>query len=124
MKKRQKKSLIIGSGSFDGQLRFTTRIVYGATKSYVEAFYEGLTRDFPDKIDFTLIEIGPVKTAMNKNDLPFTNSSDEFASECLKLVGKYKFIQGSKKHAILRILLSNPLIQYISRSIDEKYNKD
>ena len=124
MKKRQKKSLIIGSGSFDGQLRFTTRVVYGATKSYVEAFYEGLTRDFPDKIDFTLIEIGPVKTGMNKNDLPFTNSSDEFASECLKLVGKYKFIQGSKKHAILRTLLSNPLFQYISRSIDEKQNKD
>ena len=124
MKKRIKRSLIIGSGSADGQLRFTNRVVYGATKSYVEAFYEGLTRDFPDKFDFTLIEIGPVKTNMNKNDLPFTNSSDEFASECIKLVGKYKFIQGSKKHAILRGLLSNPLILYFSRIIDKKLNKD
>lgn len=39
MKKRTKKSLIIGSGSIDGQLRFTTRVVYDSTKSYVEAFY-------------------------------------------------------------------------------------
>ena len=124
MKKRIKRSLIIGAGSVDGQLRFTNRVVYGSTKSYVEAFYEGLTRDFPDKFDFTLIEIGPVKTNMNKNDLPFTNSSDEFASECIQLVGKYKFIQGSKKHAILRGLLSNPLILYFSRIIDKKQNKD
>ena len=123
MKKRTKKSFIVGSGSFDGQLRFTNRVVYGATKSYVEAFLEGLTRDFPEKIDFTLIEIGPVKTNMNKNDLPFTNSSDDFAKECIKLIGKYKFIQGSKKHVILRWLLSIPLIQYISRKIAQKSNK-
>ncbi len=124
MKKRSKKSLIIGSGSIDGQFRFANRVVYGATKSYVEAFYEGLARDFPDKIDFTLIEIGPVKTGMNKNDLPFTNTSDEFAAECIKLVGKYKYIQGSKKHFILSFLMSNPLIQYYSRIIDLKQNKD
>ena len=61
---------------------------------------------------------------MNKNDIPFTNSSDEFASECIKLVGKYKFIQGSKKHFILRFLLSLPIIQFISRKIDEKTNTD
>ena len=123
MKKRKNKSLIVGSGSFDGQLRFTNRVVYGATKSYVEAFFEGLTRDFPEKIDFTLIEIGPVKTNKNKNDLPFTNSSEDFAEECIKLIGKCKFIQGSKKHVILRWLLSNPLIQYLSRKIDLKSNK-
>ena len=39
IKKRTKKSLIIGSGSIDGQLRFTIRVVYDSTKSYVEAFY-------------------------------------------------------------------------------------
>ena len=60
---------------------------------------------------------------MNKNDLPFTNSSDDFAKKCIKLIGKYKFIQGSKKHVILRWLLSNPLIQYLSRKIDLKSNK-
>ena len=53
-KKRTKKSLIVGSGSFDAQFRCTTRVVYCSTKSYVEAFYEGLGRDFPDKFDFTL----------------------------------------------------------------------
>ena len=124
MKKRTKRSLVIASGSVDGQLRFTNRVVYGSTKSYVEAFNEGLNRDFSDKIDFTLVEIGPVKTDMNKNDLPFTNSVDDFASECIKLVGKYKFIQGSRNHAILRFFLSLPVIQYISRKIDEKQNKD
>ena len=123
MKKRSKKSLIFASGSFDGQLRFANRVVYGATKSYVEAFYEGLARDIQDKIDFTVIEIGPVKTNMNKNDLPFTNSSDEFAKECIKFVGRYKFIKGSKKHAILGWLMSNPLIKYIGRKIDLKENK-
>ena len=120
MKKRSKRSLVIASGSADGQLRFTNRVVYGATKSYVEAFYEGLNRDFSDKIDFTLVEVGPVKTNMNQNDLPFTNTADDFAAECIKLVGKYKFTQGSRKHAILRFLLSLPVIQYISRKIDEK----
>lgn len=124
MKKRIKRSLIIGSGSFDGQLRFTNRVVYSSTKSYVEAFYEGLIRDFPDKFDFTLIEIGPVNTNMNKNNIPFTNSCDDFASECINLVGKYKFIQGSKKHAILRGLLSNSLFLYFSRKMDKKMNKD
>jgi short-subunit dehydrogenase len=124
MKKRTTRSLIIGSGSVDGQLRFTNRVVYGATKSYVEAFYEGLNRDLNNKFDFTLIEIGPVKSDMIKHDMPFISSSDEFASECIKLVGKYKFIQGCKKHFILRFLLSLPIMQFISRKIDEKTNID
>ena len=83
MKKRKNKSLIIGSGSFDGQFRCANRVLYCSTKSYVEAFYEGLTRDFSDKFDFTLIEIGPVKTDMNKKNYPFMCTPDEFASECI-----------------------------------------
>ena len=124
MKKGIKRSLIIGSGSFDSQFRCANRVIYCSSKSYVEAFYEGIGRDFPDKLDFTLIEIGPVRTDMNKKEYPFMCTPDEFASECIKLVGKYKFIQGSKKHAILRGLLSNPLILYFSRIIDKKLNKD
>ena len=109
MKKRKKKSLIVGSGSFGGQFRGSKRVVYCATKSYVEALYEGLGRDFPDKFDFTLIEIGPVKTDMNQLNFPLTCSSDDFASECINLLGKYKFIQGCRKHAILKCLMSLPL---------------
>ena len=124
MKKRIKKSLIIGSGSFDAQFRCANRVVYCSSKSYVEAFYEGLARDFPDKFDFTLIEIGPVKTDMNKKNYPFMCSSDEFASECIKLVGKYKFIQGCRKHAILKGLMSLPLVDYIVRTLDKKVSKD
>ena len=108
MKNRIKKSLIIGSGSFDGQFRCANRVIYCSTKSYVEAFYEGLSRDFPEKFDFTLIEIGPVRTDMNKKNYPLMCSADEFASECIKLVGKYKFIQGCRKHAILKGLISIP----------------
>ena len=85
MKNRIKKSLIIGSGSFDGQFRCANRVIYCSTKSYVEAFYEGLSRDFPEKFDFTLIEIGPVRTDMNKKNYPLMCSADEFASECIKL---------------------------------------
>ena len=120
MKKRNKKSLIVGSGSFDAQFRCTDRVVYCSTKSYVEAFYEGLARDFPDKFDFTLIEIGPVKTDMNDKSYPFMCSPDEFASECIKLIGKYKFIQGCRKHAILKGIISIPLISYITRILDKK----
>ena len=120
MKKRKMKSLIIGSGSFDARFRCTDRIVYCSTKSYVEAFYEGLARDFPDKFDFTLIEIGPVKTDMNTKDYPFMCSPDEFAAECINLVGKYKFIQGCRKHAILKGLISLPFVDSITRYMDNK----
>ena len=120
MKKRNKKSLIVGSGSFDAQFRCTDRVVYCSTKSYVEAFYEGLARDFPDKFDFTLIEIGPVRTDMNDKSYPFMCSPDEFASECIKLIGKYKFIQGCRKHAILKGIISIPLISFITRMLDKK----
>ena len=113
MKTRKKKSLIVGSGSFGGQFRGSKRVVYCATKSYVEAFYEGLGRDFPDKFDFTLIEIGPVRTDMNLKNYPFMCSPDDFASECINLLGKYKFIQGCRKHAILKFLISLPLAKYI-----------
>ena len=43
---------------------------------------------------------------MNKKNYPFMCTPDEFASECIKLVGKYKFIQGCRKHAILKGLIS------------------
>ena len=124
MKKRIKRSLIIGSGSFDAQFRCANRVVYCSSKAYVEAFYEGLARDFPDKFDFTLIEIGPVRTDMNKKSYPLMCSPDEFASECIKLVGKYKFIQGCRKHAILKGLISIPLVDYITRIIDKKISKE
>ena len=124
MRKRQKKSLVIGSGSVDGQFRQPTRAVYSSTKSYLEAFYEVLNREFKDKIDFTLIEIGPVKTNMLKNDIMFGNSPEQFASECINLVGKYKFIQGSRNHAILKNLMYLPVTNYISRMVDAKKNVD
>ncbi len=124
MKKRNKKSLIVGSGSFDAQFRCTDRVVYCSTKSYVEAFYEGLARDFPDKFDFTLIEIGPVRTDMNTKNYPFMCSPDEFASECINLVGKYKFIQGCRKHTILKSLISLPLAGTIARYFDKKITVD
>jgi len=124
MSRRAKKSLIIGSGSFDAQFRCANRVTYCSSKSYVEAFYEGLSRDFPDKFDFTLIEIGPVKTDMNKKNYPLMCTADEFASECIKLVGKYKFVQGCKKHAILKWLVSLSFIDYLIRMLDKKVSKE
>ena len=86
-------------------------------KSYVEAFYEGLGRDFPDKFDFTLIEIGPVRTDMNQLNFPLTCSADDFASECINLLGKYPFIQGCRKHAILKCLMPLPLAHFVDEKI-------
>lgn len=119
MKKRENKSLIIGSGSNGARLISHNRIVYCSSKLYVQGFYEGLALDFPDKFDFTLIEIGPVKTGMNKKDYPFTCYPDDFASECINLVGRYSYIQGCKKHAFLSALISLPLVRCLIRCFDK-----
>lgn len=57
---------------------------------------------------------------MNDKSYPFMCSPDEFASECIKLIGKYKFIQGCRKHAILKGIISIPLISFITRILDKK----
>ena len=119
MKKRLYKSLIIVSGSNDSRLISHNRIVYCSSKLYVQGFYEGLALDFPDKFDFTLIEVGPVKTDMNKKDYPFSCSPDDFASECINLVGRYNYIQGCKKHAFLSGLISIPFVRCLIRCIDK-----
>ena len=119
MKKRLYKSLIIVSGSNDSRLISHNRIVYCSSKLYVQGFYEGLALDFPDKFDFTLIEVGPVKTDMNKKDYPCSCSPDDFASECINLVGRYNYIQGCKKHAFLSGLISIPFVPCLIRYIDQ-----
>ena len=100
MLKRKSRSLIVGSGSIMGALRFPTRSVYGSTKSYLEAFYESLQREYGDRVDFTYLEIGPVETELNKLNMPLKIECDSFCSNTMKYLGKYNFTTSCLKHEI------------------------
>ena len=100
MLKRKIKSLIVGSGSVMGTFRFPTRSVYGSTKSYLEAFYESLQREYGDRVDFTYLEIGAVETELNKLNMPLKIGSDSFCSNSMKYLGKYNFTTSCLKHEI------------------------
>ena len=45
-------------------------------------------------------------------------------AECINLLGKYNYIQESWKHAILKGILSIPLIKDIARIFDERISTD
>ena len=100
MLKRKSRSLIVGSGSIMGQFRFPTRSVYGSTKSYLEAFYESLKREYGEKVDFTCLEIGVVETELNKLKMDLKVDSDSFCSNTMKYLGKYNFTTSCLKHEI------------------------
>ena len=103
MLKRNKKSLIIGSGSVMGRMRLPTRAIYASTKSFLQSFYEILQREYGKKIDFTTLEIGPVETELNKLNMPFKVNSDDFAKEAMKYVGRYNFSTGCVKHEYMTL---------------------
>ena len=104
MLKRNKKSLIIGSGSVMGRMRLPTRSIYGSTKCFLQSFYEILQREYGKKIDFTTLEIGPVETELNQLNMPFKINSDIFAKNSINFLGKYNFTTGCLKHEIMNIL--------------------
>ena len=91
MLKRKSNSLIVGSGSIMGQLRFPTRSVYASTKSYLEGLYESLQREYGDKVDFTYLEIGAVKTELNTLNMKFKIDCDVFCEKSMKMLGRYNF---------------------------------
>ncbi len=103
MLKRNKKSLIIGSGSVVGRMRLPTRSIYGSTKAFLQSFYEILQREYGKKIDFTTLEIGAVETELNKLNMPFKVNSDDFAKEAMKYIGRYNFTTGCLKHEFMMI---------------------
>ena len=100
MLKRKSRSLIVGSGSIMGTFRFPKRSVYGSTKSYLEAFYESLQREYGEKVDFTALEIGAVETGLTKLNIPLKMDSDSFCSSAVKYLGKYNFTTACLKHEI------------------------
>ena len=101
MLKRKNRSLIVGSGSVMGTFRFNTRSVYGSTKSYLEAFYESLQREYSDKVDFTVLEIGPVETELNRLPMRFKIDSDSFCEKSMKVLGRYNFTTSCLQHEIM-----------------------
>jgi len=105
MLKRKSRSLIVGSGSIMGTFRFPTRSVYGSTKSYLEAFYESLQREYGDRVDFTDLEIGAVETELNKLNMPLKIDSDSFCSNTMKYLGKYNFTTSCLKHEINALII-------------------
>ena len=105
MLKRQKRSLIVGSGSVMGTFRFPTRSVYGATKSYMEAFYESLEKEYGDKVDFTNLEIGGVETELNKLTTPLKINSDNFCEKSMKMLGRYNFTTTCIDHELTVLIV-------------------
>ena len=105
MLKKKNRALIVGSGSIMGAFRFPTRSVYGSTKSYLEAFYESLQREYGDKIDFTVLEIGPVETELNKLPMRLKVDSDYFCEKSMKVLGRYNFTTSCLQHEIIVLLI-------------------
>lgn len=105
MLKRKNRSLIIGSGSVMGTFRFPTRSVYGSTKSYLEAFYESLQREYSDRVDFTNLEIGPVETELNRLNMPLKINSDTFCEKSMKVLGRYNFTTSCLTHEITVLII-------------------
>ena len=105
MLKRKSRSLIVGSGSVMGTFRFPKRSVYGSTKSYLEAFYESLQREYGEKVDFTDLEIGSVETELSNLNVPLKMDSDSFCLSAMKYLGKYNFTTASLKHEITVLIV-------------------
>ena len=91
LKKVNNKSLIVQSGSQLGIMRLQRFSIYSATKCFLEAFNSVLSIENSDKIDFSYIEIGPVDTALNYNDMPYKISADKHAENAMKFMGNYEF---------------------------------
>ena len=105
MLKRKNRSLIVGSGSIMGTFRFPTRSVYGSTKSYLEAFYESLQREYGDRVDFTNLEIGAVETELNRLKMKFKVDSDTFCEKTMKVLGRYNFTTSCLQHEIAVLII-------------------
>lgn len=105
MLKRKNRSLIVGSGSIMGTFRFPTRSVYGSTKSYLEAFYESLQREYGDRVDFTNLEIGAVETELNRLKMKFKVDSDTFCEKTMKVLGRYNFTTSCLQHEIAVLIV-------------------
>lgn len=105
---RNQKTLIVVSGSIAGRFRMQGRTIYASTKAYLEAFLECLQREYPQKIDCTYLEIGPVQTKMTaKFNLMSLVPSDSFAKSAVKYIGKYPFTTGHLSHELLTVMYWN-----------------
>lgn len=105
---RKERTLIVVSGSIAGRFRMKGRSIYSSTKAYLEAFLECLQREYPNKIDCTYLEIGPVQTKMSSmfNKLSLL-PSDSFAKSAVKYIGKYPFTTGHLAHELLNVMYWN-----------------
>ena len=120
IEKRLGKSLVVISGSIAGRMRQPGRAIYSASKSYLEAFLECLQREYPQKIDCTYLEIGPVQTKMTaKFNLMSLVPSDSFAKSAVKYIGKYPFTTGHLSHELLTVMYWN--VPFMKRYINKVF---
>jgi short-subunit dehydrogenase len=106
MEKREKRSLVITSGSMLSRMRFRGFAVYSGTKAFMEAYNECLAKEY-NNIDFTYLEMGPIKTNMDNMNSIIHALPRETANEALKRVGRYKFITPHVKHDLIRTIYWN-----------------
>ena len=105
---RNQKTLIVVSGSIAGRFRMQGRTIYASTKAYLEAFLECLQREYPNTIDCTYLEIGPVVSKMSTGFNVWSMvESDSFACSAMKRIGKYRFTSGHIKHELFNVMYWN-----------------
>ena len=77
MQKQSHRSLMIGSGSVSGLYNLPTRCIYGATKKFMESFFDCIGREYSN-VDCTNLIIGAVETALNKLKMPMNITNMKF----------------------------------------------
>lgn len=117
---KNKKSLIVFSGSGLYKIKPAYSTVYSGTKCYLDGFMSCLSQEH-DNIDFTYLEIGPVSTNLNRSTGRSKISPDDYCSSAIKHIGKYEYSAGHLKHGLLMgVVLSNNLLLRSTRKIIKK----
>lgn len=129
MRQRNQRSLIVGSGSVDAVMKYQRTSIYSCTKSFLKTLFSVLSKENEDKIDFTLLTIGPVKTSMNKENYIFLMNVKDFTKACLNVIGQYKIVSGYFTHQLIIIVyklvptfIKKMIINY-AMSVENKHKK-
>lgn len=112
MIKRPSKSLIVGSGDLTQIFKLPGQAVYDATKNYMLSYLETIQREYPDKIDTTLLQMGPtntdfiIKEVGDRSGIMITNV-EKRAKDALSKVGKYSVTKTCLKDELFCLLFKN-----------------
>jgi 17beta-estradiol 17-dehydrogenase / very-long-chain 3-oxoacyl-CoA reductase len=126
---KNKRALIVFSGSGLYKIKPAYSTVYSGTKCYLDGFMSCLSQEH-DNIDFTYLEIGSVSTNLNKSTVRSKISPDDYCSSAIKHIGKYEYSAGHPKHGLLMgVALSNNFFlqstrKFIKKGVEKMQNNN